>query len=196
MIPQVLNEIVVRAEALRSEQGRIVIAIDGRGGAGKSSLARSLVAALPRSAHVEHDWFHLPKAQVSPGRRFDHERLIREVLSPFRSGEREVSFLRYNWGYLAGKPDGYHDTATTIGGADVLILEGCDTLNPTLAPHLDLRIWLNTPPEVALERGMRRDIEEYGLDPDRVRAAWTEWSGWEEESLARDDRRTRADIVV
>jgi hypothetical protein len=43
---------------------------------------------------------------------------------------------------------------------------------------------------------MRRDIEEYGLDPDRVRAAWTEWSGWEEESLARDDRRTRADIVV
>ena len=196
MIPQALEEIVVRTEALRSERGSVVIAIDERGGAGKSSLARALVAHLPRSAHLEHDWFHLPKDQVSPERRFDHERLIDEVLTPFRRGARKLSFLRYNWGYLAGKPDGYHETPITIADMDVLVLEGCDTLHPVLAPHLGLRIWIDTPPEVALERGMRRDIEEYGLDPDRVRAAWTEWSAWEAESLAKDDRRERADILA
>lgn len=196
MIPNAIDEIVVKTEALRAQRGRVVIAIDGRGGAGKSSLARSVVARLPRSAHLEHDWFHLPKDQVSPARRFDHERLIAQVLAPFRRGARSLSFLRYNWGYLAGTPDGYHETPITISDVDVLVLEGCDSLHPTLVPHLDLRIWLDTPPDVALERGMRRDIEEYGLDPDRVRAAWAEWSSWEDESLAHDDRRSRADIVV
>jgi uridine kinase len=106
-----------------------------------------------------------------------------------------MSFLRYNWGYLAGIPDGYHENPVTISDVEVLVLEGCETLHPSLVAHLDLRIWLDTPPEVALERGMRRDIDEYGLDPDRVGAAWMEWSVWEAESLARDDRRSRADIV-
>lgn len=42
MTPQALDEIVVRTEALRSERGRVIIAIDGRGGAGSPhSLVRS-----------------------------------------------------------------------------------------------------------------------------------------------------------
>ena len=43
---------------------RMVIAIDGRGGAGKSSLARKLVENLPAAAHIEYDWFHLPQKKL------------------------------------------------------------------------------------------------------------------------------------
>jgi uridine kinase len=191
-----IDHIISRVEALRRHESRVVTAVDGRGGAGKSSLARSLVAALPKSAHIEHDWFHLPKNQVADGRRFDHERLVSEVISPFRSGSRVISFLRYNWGYLAGVADGFHETPITIEGPEILVIEGCETLHSSLVGHLDLRIWLDTDPEVSMERGIRRDIEEYKLDTDRVVAAWKEWSAWEAHSLARDDRRQRADIIL
>lgn len=192
---EMLHEVVSRAEALRRERDRVVIAIDGRGGAGKSSLARALVGRLSGSAHIEHDWFHLPRERVAEGRGFDHERLISEVIVPFRAGARELQFLRYNWGYLAGVPDGFHETPIVVSDAEMLVIEGCETLHRALAPHVDLRVWVDTPPDLSLERGMRRDIEEYHLDPERVRAAWKEWTEREFESLARDDRRAWADII-
>lgn len=191
-----VDEIVVRVEELRRERGRVLIALDGRGGAGKSTLARELVRRISKSAHVEHDWFHLPKDQVSEGRRFDHERLIAEVISPFHSGARELRFPRYNWGYLAGIPDGFHETPVSIGDVDIVVIEGVETLHRSLASHFDLRVWVDTSPELSLERGMRRDIEEYHLDPERVRAAWKEWSERESESLARDNRRARANVII
>jgi uridine kinase len=191
-----IDEIVFRLETLRQKGSRVVAAIDGRGGAGKSSLARSLVAVIPRSAHIEHDWFHLPKDQVANGRRFDHERLVSEVIFPFRSGSSAISFFRYNWGYLAGLPDGFHETPITIQDAEILVIEGCETLHSSLVGHLDLRIWLDTEPDEAMKRGIRRDIEEYKLEPDKVLAAWKEWSAWETRSLASDDRRERADVIL
>jgi uridine kinase len=178
------------------ERDRVVIAIDGRGGAGKSSLARALTQRLPKSAHIEHDWFHFPKDQTTAEQRFDHTRLIAQVISPFRSGGRDLQFLRYNWGYLAGIPDGFHEAPISISDVDILIIEGCETLHRSLAPHFDLRVWVDTPPAVSLERGMKRDIEEYHLDPVRVRECWREWSAWEDQSLAKDDRRGRADVTV
>lgn len=190
-----IDDVSSHIERLRAEKPLLVVAIDGRGGAGKSSLARKLVARVAKSAHIEHDWFHLPKAQVVDSCRFDHTRLLSEVIMPFRSGSPKLSFLRYNWGYLAGGPDGFHDTPSAIEETDVLILEGCDTLHHSLVSQLDLCIWVDTPPQVALERGIRRDIDEYQLDPEAVNASWAEWTAWESEALARDDRRTRAHII-
>jgi uridine kinase len=196
MVSISIDEILFQVELLCREKSRVVVAIDGRGGAGKSSLARTLVANLSKSVHIEHDWFHLPKSQVIGPDRFDHARLISELLLPFRSGSQMLTFFRYNWGYLAGIPDGFHEAPITVEDKEILVVEGCQTLHSSLVPHLDLRIWLDTDPEVCLERGIRRDIYEYELDPDRVNAAWSEWSAWEAESLARDDRRKRADIIL
>ena len=97
---------------------------------------------------------------------------------------------------MAGLSEGFHEIPITIENKEILIIEGCETLHHSLAPHLDLRLWLDTSPEVSLERGIRRDIEEYKLDPETVRAAWAEWSTWEVESLVRDDRRKRADSIL
>ena len=191
-----VEEVVSRLARLCRERGRVLVAVDGRGGAGKSSLARTLVEKFPMSAHIEYDWFHLPKDDVVEMRRYDHERLVSEVLGPFRAGRRLLTFHRYNWGYLAGLPEGFHETPSTIENKDILIIEGCETLHQSLVPHFDLRIWVDTSPAVSLERGMRRDIEDYKLDPEKVRAAWGEWSAWEARSLTRDDRRERADCLV
>lgn len=191
-----LSELIGWLEDLRSKKQRVVAAIDGRGGAGKSSLARAIVAALPRSMHIEHDWFHLPKHQVAGDLRFDHSRLLSELLCPFQAGAQRISFLRYNWGYLAGTLDGFHESPTIIEDVDIVVLEGCNTLHPLVVEHLDFKIWLDTDPALAMQRGIKRDIEEYKLDPQRVHAAWKEWSFFEAQRLARDNRQQRADVVI
>lgn len=191
-----VEEVVSSLTQLYRERSRVIVAVDGRGGSGKSSLARSLVAKFPVSAHIEFDWFHLLKDEVVETRRYDHERLMSEVIAPFRSGSRSLTVHRYNWGYLAGLPEGFHETPHVIENKDILIIEGCETLHEALVSHSDLRVWVDTSAAVSLERGMRRDIEEYKLDPERVRIAWAEWSEWEARSLARDGRRERADCIV
>lgn len=192
--PNPLNFIIHRIAELRVENPRRIIAIDGRGGAGKSSLARKIAAGFQGATHVEFDWFHLPKDQVRDNERFDIQRLMDELIKPFREGRQELVCGRYNWGYLAGRPDGLSAEPSRLRGVETLLLEGCGTLSSQLNSLYDLRVWVDTPAEEALERGMRRDIDEYGLEPARVRAAWQEWVAWEAKALACDDRSLRADV--
>jgi len=194
--PSSSHIIAERVAALRLTTPRLIVAIDGRGGAGKSSLARAVAPLVLGARHVEYDWFHLPYAQTTAERRFDDERLRREVLGPFRDGTRNFNFKRYNWGYLSGVEDGFAAEPINITDVDVIVLEGCGVLSAYLVDFYDLRVWVDTPAEEALARGIRRDIEEYGLDPSRTTAAWAEWSAWERSALARDNRKLRADVVV
>jgi len=187
------DQVCSLAKMAMSENPHPIIAIDGYGGAGKSTLARRLRDSVAGYEIIENDWFHLPRALLSQEHRFDAERLKREVLLPFKSGCDSLTFNRYNWGYLVGKPDECTDPLT-IHAAPGLIVEGCMTLAAELCPHYDLRIWVDTPQEIALEQGTRRDIEEYGIDSKKVEEMWGEWQEWEVTTMGLEDRRLRADL--
>lgn len=60
-------ELIRRAQRLASGGGRRILGIVGAPGAGKSTLATSLVTALgtPRAAHVPLDGFHLADEELS-----------------------------------------------------------------------------------------------------------------------------------
>lgn len=191
------QHLLERIEGMLTEKARLVIAIDGRGGSGKSSLAREICQVIPGATHVEYDWFHLPKAEIKDvDNRFDSGRLLEEVIRPFRAGQRSFELKRYNWGYLSGSRDGFAEEPVWLQDVEVLVLEGCGVLAPALCDHVDVRVWVGTSAQESLARGMRRDIEEYGLNPERVRSAWKEWAEWEDDALSRDDRRLRADVIV
>jgi uridine kinase len=191
-VADVLKELKTRRIHLDS----LLIAIDGRGGAGKSSFARNLVAEIPGSVHIEYDWFHFPKSQVTSEKRFDHSRVLRELIEPFIRGVRSFQLRRYNWGFLAGIEDGFHADPVIIDSATTLVIEGCDALNRELAAYYGLRIWIDTDAAECHRRGVRRDIEDYKLDPDKVKECWREWVAQDEDFLRLDDRRGRADLLV
>jgi len=192
-----LKKVITEFELLRQENSRFVIAIDGRGGAGKSSLALSILKEIPNSFHIEYDWFHLPMNRVTDDKHYDSERFIKEVLNPFALGDEQLSFKKYNWGCISdGVDDGLDVEPTTIAVGVVLIVEGCDTLNVSLAPFIDLGIWIDTDPVESLRRGIKRDIEQYHLDPIKVNELWQEWFEWEENMLKKDDRRLRASLIL
>jgi pantothenate kinase len=58
-LPLTFDGLVARAVVLAAGPGRAVLGITGAPGAGKSTLAEALVAALPEVAHVPMDGFHL-----------------------------------------------------------------------------------------------------------------------------------------
>lgn len=140
-----------------------VVAISGFGGSGKSTLARRLAESLPDAAVVPADDFMLSSyhERSTSWDCIDRKRIIDEVLQPAEKGS-EIRFHIYDWA------SGETKDTVTIGTPKVLILEGIGIIHPDLMPYLDFTIWVEANPQVAAERGMKRDKEVLHTDNDKL----------------------------
>ena len=166
----------IRAKA--QAQGRFLTALAGPPGAGKSTLAAELVAALGQGAKaVPMDGFHYDDAVlIARGARarkgapdtFDVAG-FRHLLTRLRT-EDEVAIPLFD-----------RDLEISRAGADIvgpqdriLIVEGNYLLLneapwPDLAPLFDLTIWIDVP-EAELDRRLMARWAHYGKTPDEARA--------------------------
>lgn len=117
-----------------------VLAIDGRCGSGKTTLAALLAQMLPcRVVHM--DDFYLPFAARRPDWRttplgnMDLSRLRREVLEPARLGE-EIAYHAYDCPHDALRP------ALLLPPRPLTVVEGSYSLAPALRPYYDLTVFL------------------------------------------------------
>jgi hypothetical protein len=167
----------VLAAAPSLEGAARVIAIDGRSGAGKTTLAERLAATTARSAVVHTDdiaWFHA---------RFDWVELMREgVLEPVHRGEA-VAYRPPPWDARA-RPGAVEVPAP----CELLVVEGVGAARAELADLVDLALWVQSDREVARERGIERD----GGDV----AGWDEWQSEEVPFVERDRPWERAGVIV
>ncbi|GAA4978801.1 hypothetical protein HD597_011069 [Nonomuraea thailandensis] len=108
-----------------------VIAIDGRGGAGKTTLAERLREAVPGSAVVHTDdlaWNHAC---------FDWGAvLVENILRPLHRGEA-VNFRPDPW-ITHDRPG----SITVPAGAGAVWVEGTGIIRAELAPWLDASVWM------------------------------------------------------
>ena len=185
-----ITGLVGRIQGIEPQSATRLVAIDGRGGAGKSSLARRLAEYLENTTIVEVDDFWLPRdvrpdrqtVVNEPGSDYDWVRLRDQVIEPLRRGE-PGRYQRYDWetDTLAE----WHDVP--VGGT--VVVEGVFSLRQELAELYDLRVWVDTPLDVCLRRGIERDGEEH-------RDLWeNEWMK-AYERYAEDGAVERADVVV
>lgn len=149
-------EIEVVANAIKSNhKGNqpVIIGIEGFGGSGKSTIANKLADLLGSSSVVSIDDFIIKQNIIEDDwdkQAFDRTRLEREVLIPARS-RKEVMYRRLIW-----------DTDTLsdpiqLPKVDYLIVEGISCYHPSIANYYDYKIWVNTPIEIAKQRGQKRD---------------------------------------
>jgi len=167
------------AETVPRTAGTRVLAIDGRSGAGKTTLSAAVAAALrprPPIVHLEDIYPGWDGLAASTGRLLDW------VLDPLARGE-PARLRRYDW-----NRDEYADWVE-IPVTPVLIVEGVGCGVSRCAPYLSLLVYLDAPEPVRFARAMTRDGEGY-------RRHWKRWAEQERRQLAEGDPRGNADLII
>lgn len=155
-----------------------VVAVDGHGGSGKSTFAPRLATLLDDAEIVHTDDFASWENPIDWW-----PELIRQVLLPLSRNEPIQPFQRSHWS-PDQQPEQVHVRPT-----EFLVLEGVTASRTAFRPYLTYAIWIETPSEICLERGLARDGED-------ARAQWEAWIAGEERYRARERPDTRADCVV
>ena len=154
-----------------------VIAIDGRSGAGKSSLAARLRSRLKAPVVALEDlyggWDGLERGV---------DLLVSEVLEPLSAG-RAARVPRYDW---AARDWG---TPWVLEPPATLIVEGVGAGARRAAAYASVLIWVEEQQTVRKKRALDRDGTAYA-------PYWDMWAAQEEAMLARERTPERADLVV
>lgn len=162
-----------------------VVAVDGRGGGGKSTLAARLSALWAGSVVVHTDdvaWWHS---------RFGWDDLMVEgILLPLHAG-RDVHYQPPAWA-----PRGRSGHIDVPAGAPMVIIEGVGASRREVTHLIDAAVWVQSDFEQARRRGVRRDMLRDGLTPENAEREWQEWQDEEVPFLLADRPWERAGFIV
>ena len=133
----------------------LIIAIDGRCGAGKTTLASILQQQLGAVVISADDFFLRPEQRTperfaQPGGNMDRERLAEEVLIPLREG-RPFSYRPFDCHTLTlGEP-------IQVETSPLIIVEGSYSCHPDLWDYYDLHVFVDVVPDEQIARITRRE---------------------------------------
>jgi uridine kinase len=162
-----------RVAALAAGRPFVLVGIGGRGGSGKTTLAR----AVPDAQVVATDEFW-------DGSDFELARLRAEVLDPIVRGE-PAAYRAFSW--RLQRP---LSRPRRIRPEGVVVVEGVCALHRMFRDAYDLRVWVEAPRRLRLERAIARDGE-------GAARLWEErWLPSEDRYVERDDPVSAADLVV
>jgi len=161
------------------------IVIDGHGGSGKSTLAEELAKEL--NAEIIHtddfasfdnwsNWWPL---------------IIEQVFKPIQDGATKLNYPRSKW-WDDHEPEPVVDQPVT----NIMILEGVSALREEFREYIDFGVYVDTPREICLQRGLERDRNNDGKSDREILALWDKWLKNEDKYIARDNPKEYADIVV
>lgn len=176
-----LAELVRRiTEPAPSRRVRLV-AIDGLAGAGKSALARLLAERLGGAPIVPMDDF-LAWDDITTF----VPRLEEQVVAPLLRGEG-IRYQQRDWANdWAGRSLG---PWRSVPFAPTVLFDGVSAARREMARYLSYAIWVETPAEVCVRRGLARDGE-------GARALWEGFTPGLLRFFEEDGTRERADLVV
>jgi uridine kinase len=165
----------IRSSRLPTDVRTRIVAVDGLGGAGKSSLARWLAPRLDGVIVATDDF-------ASWDDPIDWwPRLLEVVLEPLAAGE-PASYRPTSW-------DGIEREPLRIEPCGTVILEGVTSSRQAFRPYLAYSIWVETPRELRLGRGLDRD----GADAVHQ---WALWMEVEDGYIEKERPAERADFIL
>ena len=153
----------------------LVVGIAGGTGSGKTTVAQRLAGAMPpeRCAMIEHDAYYRDQGHLAPDERaainYDHpsaleSALLAEHLRELRAG-RAVEVPIYDFATHTRRSDTRH-----VAPARVILVEGILVFSePALREQMDIKLFVDTDPDIRLMRRIRRDLEERGRTFQSVR---------------------------
>ena len=171
------------------EAPRHIIAIDGRCGSGKTTLAAHLQADLGCAVFHMDDFFPRPEQRTEerlsqPGENVDHERFLEEILLPLHRGLSPVIYRPYLCAQQClGQP-------VTVTPTPLTVVEGPYSCHPALWPYYDLRVFLTVDPDEQSRRILRRS------GPEKAAMFAQRWIPFEEMYFQRFEIQERCDFTI
>lgn len=157
------------------------VVIDGRSGAGKSSLARRIVSAWPGRGRVQLvalDDVYPGWDGLAAGVEYARE----TILLPHARGLLGV-WERWDW-EADSRAEAY-----AVDPSLPLVVEGAGILTPEVARLADLSVWVEAPAASRRDRALARDGDTY-------RPHWQRWARQEDAHIEAHSPAERADVRV
>ena len=187
MISEAYIQATLAIDTLLNAKEHTLVAIDGRCGAGKTTLAAQLQAHYG-CAVIPMDHFFLRRSQrtearlAAPGENVDHERFLSEVLLPLGRGER-FSYRPFECSRMElGAP-------ITVTPGRLTIIEGSYSCHRSLWNHYNLRIFLTVDPQEQMRRITARNFAS-------AETFRKKWIPLEERYFAAFDLENRCDLLL
>lgn len=172
-----------------SKNKPLIIGIDGRCAAGKTTLAANLQAEIGCAVFHIDDFFLRPEQRTekrlqAAGENVDHERFLEEVMLPLKSGKSLITYRPYDCRKqaLCGE--------VSVQRLAVNIVEGSYCLHPTLWEFYDLRVFLTVAPDEQMRRIIRRNGKE------KTEIFRDRWIPLEEKYFSAFDIENRCEIHI
>ncbi|MGE5184899.1 MAG: uridine kinase [Acidobacteriota bacterium] len=150
------------------QQRPLIVGIAGGSGSGKSTVANKLAQAMPsgRCVILDHDSYYRDQQHLTFEQRtqvnYDHpasleSSLLAEHLTALRAG-RAVDVPIYDFTTHTRRREVRH-----VDPAPVVIVEGILVfVEAALRDQMDVKIFVDTDPDIRLMRRIRRDLEQRG----------------------------------
>lgn len=167
-----------------------VLLIDGRAGAGKSTLAQRVTDLVFKRGESKPTLVHLDDLYPGwSGLQAGASYALHNLLMPLAKG-KAASWQLWNWETdTRGRPNEPGNGWREFRGGTPLIVEGCGALSRQSAELADVTVWLEVPTALRQERWRKRDGE-------RFDAYWPTWAAQEDELLQQERPMQLADFVL
>jgi len=159
------------------------IAIDGRGASGKSALSEHLGGLLPGFVMLNGDDYFEPIHHPDVWGDFNDERFKQDIIEPLKHGNT-FAYRPYDW---HAEPHISERQVTVTKG---FCLERCYSF--TFDLDWDLRIWVETPKALCLERGLARE----NMPRDKALRAWHFWQAAEDRYIKELNPAGHANLII
>lgn len=183
----VQSELVKKISILSEKNRFVLVAIDGRCGSGKTTLAERLKKELSASIVHLDDFFLRPQQRSKerleePGGNVDYERFYDEVLVSLLKN-KDFSYRPYSCA------DGKLGEPVFVPKNKITIVEGSYSCHPKFWDSFDLHVFLDVPPDEQLRRIVARNGQ------DSIEAFKNRWIPLEEKYFAAFDIKNRCELV-
>ena len=160
------------------------IAVDGHGGSGKSTLGALLARTIKAELIHTDDFTGFDASPDWP------DQLRESIFIPISKGAKILNYNRSKWW-----EDHHPDPVVGQPVTRVMILEGVSSLRREFRDYISLGIFVDTPRDICLKRGIERD-KKGGQPESELLELWKNWLAEEDEYFERDNPKDYAEIVV